>query len=358
MNGINRPTLLVDRKKCVDNINFMVSKARSKGVTLRPHFKTHQNVEVGRWFREFGIDRITVSSVPMAQKFAQDGWNDITIAFPFVSSQAENINSLAKEIKLQLVVSSFNNAKNLANSLSEKIGFFLEVDSGQNRSGFNANDTKLIEQTIELISSKSNLRFCGFLTHAGQTYGHKPNEVIDIHTKAKELMVHLKNLFIEDYPDIIISYGDTPSSTAADDFSGINEIRPGNFVFYDMQQASNNICTTANIAAAMACPVVAIYPERNSATIWGGAVHLSKDFYFLPDGAKSFGAICKLNEDLSWSEPIEGLYIQSLSQEHGVIAATNPSALSKISEGEIIAVLPAHSCLAASCIGNSTTFST
>ena len=355
---LDKPTLIVDRKKCVENIDYMASKAITNGVTLRPHFKTHQSIEVGRWFKDSGIDKITVSSVPMAQYFAKDGWNDITISFPFVSSQAKITNSLAKEIKLQLAVSSYQNARSLVNLITEGVGIFLEIDSGQNRSGFNVKDIETIEQTIELVSSKSNLRFCGFLTHAGQTYGHKPNEVIEIHSKAKELMVHFKNLFTEDFPDIIISYGDTPSSTVAEDFSGIDEIRPGNFVFFDMQQASNNICKTKNIAAAIACPVVAVYPERNSATIWGGAVHLSKDFYFLPDGTKSFGAVCKLNNDLTWGEPIEGLYIQSLSQEHGVITATDPSALSKLTEGDFIAVLPAHICLAVSCIGNSTTFST
>ena len=48
----------------------MAAKARSAHVRFRPHFKTHQSLEIGRWFREFGVDAITVSSVGMAAFFA------------------------------------------------------------------------------------------------------------------------------------------------------------------------------------------------------------------------------------------------------------------------------------------------
>jgi D-serine deaminase-like pyridoxal phosphate-dependent protein len=350
MLNIDRPTLLVDEAKCRTNIQFMATKVKEKGIGLRPHFKTHQSIEIGRWFRDYGIDRIAVSSVPMAEYFAQDGWNDITIAFPFVLQQASSINKLAEKIKLQLTVSSITNAKHLTERVSENVGVFVEIDTGQGRSGIDYRNTHEITQTIEIISLKKNLRFCGFLSHAGQTYNHKPNEVIDIHSKAKESVLFLKNLYAEEFPDITVSYGDTPSSVLCEDFEGIDELRPGNFVFFDMQQASNGVCRTNGIASALACPVVNIYFEKSCAIIWGGAVHLSKDFYTQLNGIKSFGAICKLNNDLTWSEPIEGLYLESVSQEHGVIRADDPSALSALREGELIAVLPAHICLAVSCM--------
>ena len=36
--------------------------AASGKLSFRPHFKTHQSAEIGSWFRDFGVTRITVSS--------------------------------------------------------------------------------------------------------------------------------------------------------------------------------------------------------------------------------------------------------------------------------------------------------
>ena len=80
--SLPRPTLLVDRKRALRNIERMAAKAKAARVRFRPHFKTHQSAEVGLWFRDFGIDAITVSSLEMAAYFARNGWTDITVAFP------------------------------------------------------------------------------------------------------------------------------------------------------------------------------------------------------------------------------------------------------------------------------------
>ena len=82
LDSIKRPTLLVDEAICRENIRWMAEKAARLGVNFRPHFKTHQSKQMGRWFREEGIKSITVSSVSMAKYFNEDGWDDITIAFP------------------------------------------------------------------------------------------------------------------------------------------------------------------------------------------------------------------------------------------------------------------------------------
>jgi D-serine deaminase-like pyridoxal phosphate-dependent protein len=80
--AIQKPTLLLSRQRAMANIEKMAQKALHSGVRFRPHFKTHQSAQVGEWFREFGVEAITVSSVEMALYFAQHGWRDITIAFP------------------------------------------------------------------------------------------------------------------------------------------------------------------------------------------------------------------------------------------------------------------------------------
>jgi D-serine deaminase-like pyridoxal phosphate-dependent protein len=343
----SKPTLLINEAKCRANIKAMADKAKNLDIAFRPHFKTHQSHEVGRWFRELGVDKIAVSSVPMAEYFARDGWNDITIAFPYVDQQAEKINYLANKAKLQLLVSSKGNALLLCKSISSRVDVYVEIDTGQGRSGIQPENIELISEIIEIIGSNSSINFYGFLSHAGHSYNIKLNDIEQVNIRALNTLNHLKNRFINQFPSIQISYGDTPTSWVCNTFYGVNELRPGNFAFFDMQQASRGVCSTSNIAIALACPVVAIYPERCQAIIWGGAVHLSKDFYIDSEGNKSFGAVCILNPDNTWSEPIHGIYIESISQEHGILKASNSEAIQKLSEGDMVAILPPHSCLTA-----------
>ena len=103
---IIKPTLLLDKGKALQNINCMADKAKRNSIRFRPHFKTHQSAQIGEWFREFGVNAITVSSVEMAMYFAQHGWKDITIAFPVNILEIDNINKLASSIQLNLLVES------------------------------------------------------------------------------------------------------------------------------------------------------------------------------------------------------------------------------------------------------------
>jgi len=78
--GFSAPAVVVDERRARANIAAMAAKAAVSGVRLRPHFKTHDNVGVGRWFREAGVRHATVSSLAMAERFARDGWRDLTLA--------------------------------------------------------------------------------------------------------------------------------------------------------------------------------------------------------------------------------------------------------------------------------------
>src|SRR5690606_14524169 len=94
----------LDKEVVLRNIERMAKKAAEHRLRFRPHFKTHQSAEVGEWFRAFGVEAITVSSVRMAEYFAVSGWNDITIAFSVNVLELFNINRLAANIRLNVLV--------------------------------------------------------------------------------------------------------------------------------------------------------------------------------------------------------------------------------------------------------------
>ncbi len=133
------------------------------------------------------------------------------------------------------------------------------------------------------------------------------------------------------------------------EWGDVDEARPGNFVFYDLTQMTIGACTAAEVGFVVACPVVAVHPERHEIVLYGGAVHLSKEVLLQDDGTPSYGAVVLLH-DAGWSEPVPGAWLRSLSQEHGVIRATESAwqaGLGAVQVGELLGVLPVHSCLAA-----------
>ena len=103
---ISQPTLLVDEKKCRKNIQKMLKKAKSHKLIFRPHFKTHQSLEIGKWFKELGTNKITVSSLKMAEYFSCQ-WKDITVAFPLNILEMHTVNELAKKITLNVCIEKY-----------------------------------------------------------------------------------------------------------------------------------------------------------------------------------------------------------------------------------------------------------
>lgn len=351
---ITSPTLLLDKEKCLTNIQTMVEKARQNRVRLRPHFKTHQSFQIGEWIRNFGIDAITVSSLRMARYFASHGWNDITVAFPVNLLEIDLINELASKINLHLVAVNIESILGLQQILKHPVGMWLKIDTGYRRTGILANDHDVVESVLDELDKNENLVFKGFLTHDGHTYKQSDIEAIQtIHNTTVYLLNLLKKKFKGRYPDLQLSIGDTPSCSIVDQIAGVDEIRPGNFVFYDLTQQRIGSCSYEQIAVCMACPVVATHPDRNEIILYGGSVHFSKDSLMQEDGEVIYGLVVELTDE-GWSAPVPGMELVSLSQEHGTVRAPLRE-FKKYKVGDLMGVLPVHSCLTADLMRGYTT---
>jgi D-serine deaminase-like pyridoxal phosphate-dependent protein len=340
------PTLMLDKAKCLKNIEKMSDKARALGVRFRPHFKTHQSKRVGGWFRNFGVDAITVSSVKMAAYFAGSGFNDITVAFPVDLNEIGMIDELARRVSINVLVESLESVSALERGLGSNVGVFIKIDSGYGRTGIDAKDLKAIDALSSLVGKSSKLSFKGFLTHAGHSYKAKSvQEILAVHLGSLAEMRALKESFTADWPNLEISVGDTPCCSVACDFPGVDEMRPGNFVFYDAMQSRLGSCVYDQIAVALACPIVARHAGKNTFIIHGGAAHLSKESEIDSNGDQHFGLLVRLNPD-GWEEPIAGARVTGLSQEHGIVSVTGET-YDRFKVGDVVGILPVHSCLTA-----------
>ncbi|MBU8893506.1 MAG: alanine racemase [Bacteroidales bacterium] len=345
IDNIVSPTLITDKKTCLNNIRFMADKAKKHNLIFRPHFKTHQSRIIGKWFKQYGVNKITVSSLRMAEYFANDDWKDITVAFPVNIREIETINSLAEEIQLNLTVENVESIEFLKNELKYKVGYFIKIDTGYGRTGVSFDIFLKIDKIQKSASESDKLNFNGFLSHSGNTYNTKnTDEIIDIHNDSLYKLSLLKKQYIEKFPDLVISTGDTPSCSLADNFNGTDEIRPGNFIFYDLMQYELGSCNFDQIATVMACPVVAKHSARKEIVIHGGGVHFSKEFIII--GNKNiYGKLVHLNNK-GWEKTEQDHYLIKLSQEHGTLQISD-ELFNKINIGDLIGIIPTHSCLTA-----------
>lgn len=345
LNGVKKPVIILDREKVIRNIERMAEKARKSGVFFRPHFKTHQSARVGEWFREFGVTGITVSSVSMAYYFYQSGWEDITIAFPVNLREIDSIKELSSKISLNLLVLSRDVVKSLDSSLEKRVNVWIKIDVGSRRTGIPWEDFDSILELARDIEKSKRLNFEGILTHAGHSYHCKSGEeILKVHEDSVFKMNKVKEILENNLSRRIkISVGDTPTCSLVKKFEGVDEIRPGNFVFYDVMQWELNTCNENDIAVAVACPVVAKHPDRKEIILYCGAIHLSKDFIVKEEGTRIFGYLA-FPEEKGWGPLIKNSYVSSLSQEHGILKIDEEN-LEKIKVGDIVMILPVHSCL-------------
>ncbi len=357
--GLTGPTVIIDETGARANINAMADKARRSHVAFRPHFKTHQSPVIGRWFTDEGVDRITVSSVRMAEQFAECGWTDITIAFLLNPLELPRVRNLAGYLdrrggRLGLTVDSVTAAR-MASGLDAPVAVWLKVDTGYGRTGIRWDDHQKLQAVLE--QCRGTTVAAGLLTHSGHSYEVRGtgritaiyDETIARMNTARESCTH---------PDLALSFGDTPCCSVVDDLSACDEIRPGNFVFYDLMQLQIGSCTEAQLAAAAVCPVVGIYPERNQVVLHGGAVHLSTESLQLEDGRKIYGQLGTLEFGESNHEGdlgpaglgqvLDKATLVLLSQEHGVLECAPDSfsqLLGDLEIGDLVVVWPVHSCL-------------
>lgn len=342
---IQKPTFLLDEEVSKNNLHRISQRVKAAGVRFRPHFKTHQSAQIGEWFRAEGVTAIAVSSLDMAMFFAEHGWQDITLAFPVNLRQIDTINHLAARIHFGVLVESSESVNFLKEHLSAPVDIWIKVDTGYGRTGIAWDHLADFRDLASLIASSQNMKLAGFLTHGGQSYrAPSRDEVCRVYQESVNRINQVRdNLAAMGFGALQVSVGDTPAASLCNP-GRVDEMRPGNFIFYDAQQVQIGSCQYEDIAVAVACPVVARHPERNEIILNGGAIHLSADF-LVEDDHRVYGRVA-LPDGKKWGKPLAGAYVRSISQEHGVVRL-EANDLQRVQVGELLCILPAHSCLTA-----------
>ena len=332
------PCLVLDLDILERNLRRMALRMRKLKVRMRPHFKTHRNLQIAETQKELQARGFTVSTLLEAQALLEGGYRDITWAYPVVPSRISQLEPLLEQILLRLTVDSHEALDALEKGIQsvEPIHLFLKVDCGYHRAGVDPEGDLAID-LARRIDASPRFVFDGILSHSGQAYEGRGKEALRaIAEEERAVMVaaaeRLRQAGVE-VPEV--SIGSTPAMSAVENLEGITEVRPGNYVFYDYSQCEIGSCGVEDCALTVVSTVVSSQPGARHSVIDAGALTLSKDPGPSWVDPPTFGRIYADYEDHRLDPDLR---IVSLSQEHGIVNAPLPV-------GTRVRVLPNHSCL-------------
>ena len=157
------------------------------------------------------------------------------------------------------------------------------------------------------------------MTHAGHSYHQStPDGIAAVAEQERQAIVGAaEKLRADGIPCPIVSAGSTPTAMHSRDFTGITEMRPGVYVFNDLDQEFIGSCGAGDLALSVLASVIGHYPHRNQVLVDAGALALSKDISaqeFKPQ--VGYGTIV--------DPPAQDMAVIACSQEHGFVGANGP----------------------------------
>ena len=342
IDSVKTPSLVLDLERVRRNAGRMSEVALRNNVRLRPHIKTHKCVEVAKIQTAGHSGAITVSTLAEARAFAKHGFNDITYAVPIERGKFdEAIEILNSGVKLNLLTDDADTMKALdaaSSDASVRFNVFVKIDCGTHRVGVEPATKEAIE-IPRLISDAKNLNFAGILTHAGHSYDVETKEqILEVARHERDVMVTLAEKLRSDGIEVpTVSIGSTPTMSLVDHLEGVDEIRPGNYIFFDNFQATLGSCSFEDTALTVLAAVM--HKGKDKLVVDAGAIALSKD-----RGPFGLDPSCGYGRVLDLEGKETGLRVTGMSQEHGTITG---KAVDKFKVGGRVRILANHSCLTA-----------
>jgi D-serine deaminase-like pyridoxal phosphate-dependent protein len=333
---LDTPALVVDLDVMERNLSQMAEYCRRHELRLRPHTKTHKIPELARKQIESGAAGITVAKLGEAEVMTDAGLDDLLIAYPIVGpTKTHRLADLAQRATITVSLDSEEAARGISAALSERgsgggprVGVLVELDVGFGRCGVaNEKDALTLAQKI---SSMPGLEFRGLMFFPGH-FGVSPDERSGLRRQVNEFLDRCLETFARaEMTPQIVSGGSTPSRYESDLFHGVNEVRPGTYIFNDRSTVGVAAAAVEDCALSVLVTVVSTSVSGH-AVIDGGSKTFSSDTYHVEHG-RGFGLI---KED-------PAAEIERLSEEHGHVNVSQSDRRYRV--GERLMVIPNHVC--------------
>lgn len=329
---LETPAVIVDLDVMDNNLSRMAEYCRKHRIALRPHTKTHKIPELAAQQLARGAVGITVAKIGEAEVMARSGIKDILIAYPIVGEQkAARLAELTDNASITVALDSEEAARAISAQISSRptrVGVLVEIDVGYRRCGLS--DEKDLLSLAQKVADMPGLEFRGLMFFPGQ--------FVVVPEKRAIMLDDVNNLLSRTYetferakvPLTIVSGGSTPTACSAHLFHGVNEIRPGMYIFNDRNMVGIGVAGIEDCALSVISTIVST-SVYGRAVIDGGSKTFSSDRYLAGDG-RGFGLV---REDF-------GAELEILSEEHGQLNIKRATRLYRV--GDRIRIIPNHVC--------------
>ncbi len=345
LHTIDTPALIIDEVKMDANIAKMSDKAKSLGVTLRPHLKTSKCWEVAK--RQIWTPQgpATVSTLKEAEEFAAHGVTDMIYAVGIAPQKLHRVaNIIRRGVDLKIILDSTEAAQAVTRFCQEErleIKVLIEIDCDGHRSGLKP-DSEEIVRVAQALEAPAKL--VGVLTHAGGSYDVDTHEALLARSRGERdgICRAAQMLRNAGFDISIVSVGSTPTALTDEDLKGVTELRAGVYVFFDLFQAGVGICKPEDIALSLLVTVIGHQLEKGWVITDGGWMALSRDRGTANQKVdQGYGLVCDINGKI-----IDGLWVSGANQEHGIISCRNPQGFNPKDYpiGTRLRILPNHAC--------------
>jgi D-serine deaminase-like pyridoxal phosphate-dependent protein len=341
VSALPTPSVLVDRRRLLANIDRVQALADRAGARLRPHAKTHKSPAIARWQIERGAVGVCCAKMGEAEVFAAAGIDNIRLPYPVHPVNAARMVALTDRASMSIVVDHLDVARGWSDAMvraKRRLDVLVKVDVGFHRCGIEPDAPGTLE-FLRTVASLPGVRVTGLLSHAGHAYlASSEDELRRIAAQEADILLGLRDRALRAGIALDeLSVGSTPTLRFAPDQKGITELRPGTYVYFDRTQVALGAATLSDCALTVLARVVS-KPAYDRLVLDCGSKMLTSD------PARGFGAVTGFGAVLTpeGSSVEEALTIERVSEEHAVVRVRG---LTTIEPGDLVRVLPNHSCV-------------
>jgi D-serine deaminase-like pyridoxal phosphate-dependent protein len=326
------PALVLDAAKVHRNLRRMADFVRGHNLKLRPHTKTHKSVKVARMqLGEGGAWGLTVAKVGEAAVMAEAA-DDLLMAYPAVDPRRCTVLAeLAKRKTVRVGLDSATAAEALsaaASSAGSTIGILVDLDVGMHRTGVQS--PHLAGALAMQVDKLPGLRLDGLMFYPGHI-GSRVEQQGEPLAQVDALLGETSRLWAKHGLRMeIMSGGSTPTGYQSHLIKHVTEIRPGTYVYNDMNTVYGGFCSLDDCAARIVCTVVSD-AVPGQIVIDAGTKTLTSDRNG-PAPESGHGYIVEYPD----------AKIVKLTEEHGQVAMSKSDRKPKV--GEQVTVIPNHIC--------------
>lgn len=341
------PALLLDRDRLDRNVSRLATRARSLGVTLRPHVKTAKSIDVVRRLFPDGPGPITVSTLAEAEYFAAHGYRDMTYAVGLSPASALRAMQICRRTgaDIKLLLDTVDQADTLADVRSATgmvPRVLIELDCDDHRGGLKPDDPRLVTVADRVVAAGCKL--AGVLAHAGESYGlNTPDALEKAAENERQATVHAAEILrSHGHACPIVSLGSTPTAHFARSLEGVTELRAGVYMFFDLVQHGVGVCGIDDLAISVLATVIGTKPEKGWVLVDAGWMALSRDRGTASQRVdQGYGMVCDAT-----GQVLDDVIVSQASQEHGIltIRAGSDRKMPDLKVGDRVRVLPNHAC--------------